>query len=187
MRLKNNTWVFDNALNKATCDELIKIGNAQVIKEATVGGGKKPKKKLRVCQTGWIQDPYIMEQIMEYVDKANYHAGWNFQIEQPQQIQFTKYEEGGHYNWHRDANRDLSKTGGKTRKISITINLNDDYEGGELEIDSEDHYWTKHPRKVRQGLGSVCVFPSDTYHRVTKVTKGTRYSLVVWVMGDAWK
>ena len=96
MRLKNNTWVFDNALNKATCDELIKIGNAQVIKEATVGGGKKPKKKLRVCQTGWIQDPYIMEQIMEYVDKANYHAGWNFQIEQPQQIQFTKYEEGGH-------------------------------------------------------------------------------------------
>ena len=187
MRLKNNTWVFDNALNKATCDELIRIGNEQVIKDATVDGGKKPAKKTRVCQTGWIQDPYIMEQIMAYVDKANYHAGWNFQIEGAQQIQFTKYEVGGHYNWHRDTNVDISKTGGKTRKLSITVTLNDDYEGGELMIDSEDHYWNKNPRKVRSGLGSVAVFPSDTYHRVTKVTKGTRYSLVVWVMGDPWK
>ncbi len=102
-------------------------------------------------------------------------------------IQFTKYEVGGHYNWHRDTNVDLSKTGGKTRKLSITVNLNDDYEGGELMIDSEDHYWNKTPRKVRSGLGSVCVFPSDTYHRVKKVTKGTRYSLVVWVMGEPWK
>lgn len=187
MRLKNNSWVFDAALDKGMCQELIDIGNAEITKEATVGGGEKPKKKLRVCQVAWLTDPWIMEMLMNYVDNANYYAGWNFQIERPVAIQFTKYEVGGHYNWHRDTNVDISKTGGKTRKLSITVTLNDDYEGGELMIDSEDHYWNKNPRKVRSSLGSVAVFPSDTYHRVTKVTKGTRYSLVVWVMGEPWK
>ena len=45
MRLKNNSWVFDGALNKGMCEELIKIGNAEITKEATVDGGKKPAKK----------------------------------------------------------------------------------------------------------------------------------------------
>jgi len=187
MRLKHSAWVFDNALDKHTCNELIRIGEEQIIESATVDGGKKPARTLRVCETGWIHDPYIMQQIMEYVATANIHAGWNFDYDTPQMIQFTKYEVGGHYTWHRDTKIDISKTGGATRKISITINLNDDYEGGELQIDSEDHYWNKTPRKVRSGLGSIAVFPSDTYHRVTKVTKGTRYSLVVWVMGEPWR
>ena len=94
-----------------------------------------------------------------------------------------KYEVGQHYADHVD----FWNMWGNRTDYTAVITLNDDYEGGDLEIDSEDHYWTEHPRKVRQGLGSVCVFPSDTYHRVTKVTKGTRYSLVVWVMGDPWK
>ena len=187
MRLKHNAWIFDNALNKHTCDELIRIGNEQIIEEATVDGGTKPAKTLRVCETGWIHDPYIMQQIMEYVATANVQAGWNFDYDAPQMIQFAKYEVGSHYNWHRDTNIDISKTGGATRKISITINLNDDYEGGDLEIDSEDRYWKATPRATRSSLGNICVFPSDTYHRVTKVTKGIRYSLVVWVMGEPWR
>ncbi len=187
MRVQHSAWVFDKALNKQTCDELIRIGEEQIIEDATVDGGKQPAKKTRICKTGWIYDPYIMDRIMEYVSTANVNAGWNFDYDIPQAIQFTKYEVGNHYNWHRDTNTDISKTGGATRKISITINLNDDYEGGDLEIDSEDHYWTKNPRKVRSGLGNIAVFPSDTYHRVTKVTKGTRYSLVVWVMGEPWR
>ena len=53
---------------------------------------KKPAKTLRVCETGWIHDPYIMDQIMEYVATANVNAGWNFDYDTPQLIQFTKYE-----------------------------------------------------------------------------------------------
>ena len=94
MRVQHSAWVFDKALNKQTCDELIRIGNEQIIEEATVDGGTKPAKKTRVCQTGWIQDPYIMEQIMEYVATANVQAGWNFDYDAPQMIQFAKYEVG---------------------------------------------------------------------------------------------
>lgn len=45
MRLKNNSWVFDGALNKGMCEELIKIGNAEITKEATVDGGKNLQRK----------------------------------------------------------------------------------------------------------------------------------------------
>ena len=31
--------------------------------------------------------------------------------------------------------------------------------------------------------GSIIVFPSFIYHRVTPVTEGTRYSLVTWNLG----
>ena len=32
--------------------------------------------------------------------------------------------------------------------------------------------------------GSIVVFPSFVYHRVKPVTKGVRYSLVVWNLGN---
>ena len=35
--------------------------------------------------------------------------------------------------------------------------------------------------------GSIMLFDSRTMHRVCKVTKGTRKSLVGWVVGPRWK
>ena len=184
MRLKHNAWIFDNALNKHTCDELIRIGNEQIIEEATVDGGTKPAKTLRVCETGWIHDPYIMQQIMEYVATANVNAEWNFDYDTPELIQFTKYNVGGHYTWHRDTNTDISKTGGATRKLSVTINLNDDYEGGDMWFDNALEYDKTDPKKISKSTGGITVFPSHVWHKVDKVTKGTRYSLVFWFKGN---
>ena len=80
---------------------------------------------------------------------------------------------------------------GKIRKISITINLTNknDYEGGNLKFDFGSH--TKNERffeclEARE-QGSIIVFPSYTYHCVTPVTKGTRYSLVLWCSGEPFK
>ena len=35
--------------------------------------------------------------------------------------------------------------------------------------------------------GSIIVFPSFVWHRVKPVTKGTRYSLVIWNLGYPFK
>ena len=35
--------------------------------------------------------------------------------------------------------------------------------------------------------GSIIVFPSYVYHQVTPVTRGTRYSLVLWSLGQPFK
>ena len=35
--------------------------------------------------------------------------------------------------------------------------------------------------------GSIIIFPSHLWHRVKPVTKGTRYSLVIWALGKPFK
>lgn len=80
---------------------------------------------------------------------------------------------------------------GKVRKISATISLNDpeEYEGGNLKFDFGPH--STGDRFVEcieaRTQGSVIVFPSFQYHCVTPVTKGTRYSLVLWTLGYPFK
>ena len=81
---------------------------------------------------------------------------------------------------------------GKVRKISLTINLNapGDYEGGNLKFDFGMHTDKEarfHECEEIRPQGSVIVFPSFVDHCVTPVTSGTRYSLVLWTLGDPWK
>ncbi len=88
-------------------------------------------------------------------------------------FQFTKYESGDHYSWHADVGDEDERS---RRKISITVQLNDDYEGGELQF-----FPSRIQAPKRKAL--VAVFPSFLVHRVAPVLSGTRYSLVAWVAG----
>jgi len=78
----------------------------------------------------------------------------------------------------------------------MTCQLTDgsEYEGGELEFDFRNY--DPHMREESQHLkqakeilpkGSIIVFPSFVWHRVKPVTKGTRYSLVMWNIGYPFK
>ena len=57
----------------------------------------------------------------------------------------------------------------------MSIILNSDFEGGDFQISG----LTTHALEE----GSIVVFPSFLEHRVAPVTKGIRYSLVVWFLG----
>lgn len=79
---------------------------------------------------------------------------------------------------------------GKVRKISVTINLNEpgEYEGGNLKFDFGNHADKKfHEVTEIRPQGSMVIFPSFLPHCVTPVTKGTRFSLVLWCLGEPWK
>ena len=58
--------------------------------------------------------------------------------------------------------------------LSIIGMLNNDYEGGKLIFYDKEYKLKK---------GEIIVFPSNFLypHKVTKITKGERYSFVVWV------
>jgi len=48
----------------------------------------------------------------------------------------------------------------------------------------------EHNRKICTEIlprGSIVVFPSHVWHRVRPVTKGVRYSLVIWNLGYPFK
>jgi PKHD-type hydroxylase len=80
---------------------------------------------------------------------------------------------------------------GKVRKLSVTINLNKpgEYEGGNLKFDFGPHAEMKRFHEVEEirPQGSIIVFPSYVHHQVTPVTKGTRYSMVLWSLGQPFK
>ena len=82
---------------------------------------------------------------------------------------------------------------GKIRKLSSIIQLTDPkkYSGGELEFCFPD---VKPDNKKRTRIceefkprGSIVIFPSFLYHRIKKVTKGERNSLVCWSLGQPWQ
>ena len=144
---------------------------------------------------------------MPHVHTANRISGWNFDIENAESFQFTKYGLNQYYGWHCDSwiqpyKRPQNADGswpmdhGKIRKLSVTISLNDpsEYEGGNLEFDfRNDHDWERNKKSSIKACteirprGSIIVFPSFCWHRVAPVTKGTRYSLVMWNLGYPFK
>jgi PKHD-type hydroxylase len=81
----------------------------------------------------------------------------------------------------------------KIRKLSVSVLLSDpkDFKGGEFEFDFRNHDpKDKENKQVAKELnkkGSMIVFPSFIWHRVKPVTKGVRYSLVLWYLGHPWK
>ena len=185
MRLKNNAWTFEGVFSKDQCDQIIAYGNDQ--KAITATTNKDTVSKLRKSKVAWLYDPWVIQMLEPYVDAANREAGWDFQWDPAEAIQFATYKKGDHYDWHRDTAIPLREDG-KIRKLSMTVNLNDDYKGGEMYIDTETNYGKKDPQQLKklQTAGSISVFPSDKWHKVAKVTEGTRYSLVIWFMGNNW-
>lgn len=96
-------------------------------------------------------------------------------------IQLARYDSTDHgfYGWHTDFGRVAPN-----RKISISVQLSapENYEGGDLEL-----LFDGEPYKAEKDRGTLIAFPSFVAHRVTPVTRGTRWSLVAWVSGARWR
>jgi len=212
MNLQNYYYYFQSALTPRFCDELIKYGKSQQEQLALTGGQTdkvnkgKPLddkdiidlKKKRDSNIVWLNDRWIYKEIQPFIHQANKLAGWNFDWDFSESCQFTKYKLNQFYDWHCDswesayANKDNPDTFGKIRKLSVTCSLSapEDYEGGELEFDFRNMDPDKQSvRKCAEikPRGSIVVFPSHVWHRVKPVTKGTRYSLVIWNLGYPFK
>ena len=89
-------------------------------------------------------------------------------------IQILRYETGGHFQlWHSDAGGDLVDK----RRISMSVELSPlaDHDGGALEVVPDT---VGRPRMLEQG--GAHLFPSRALHRVTPVSRGTRWALVAW-------
>ena len=81
---------------------------------------------------------------------------------------------------------------GKVRKLSMTVNLNPPgaYEGGNLKFDFGMHIQKEvrfHECEEIRPQGSIIIFPSFMDHCVTPVTRGERFSLVLWTVGPPFR
>jgi PKHD-type hydroxylase len=217
MNLSNYYWYFKSAIPPKICDDIIKYGLSHQEDLAITGGLGSNRdlknnplkdeeiidlKKKRNSNIVWLNDTWIYKEIHPYVHEANKSAGWNFDWDFSESCQFTKYKLNQYYDWHCDSwdkpydKPEDSNSHGKIRKLSMTCQLTDgsEYQGGELQFDCRNYDphmrdEDKHLLTVKEILpkGSIVVFPSFVWHRVQPVTRGTRYSLVVWHLGYPFK
>ena len=193
--------------NMGTMIENVKKNVPAQAGEHMYDGKLTSKKEKRVSTVRWFMDPNFEQILRDAINIANYIGGWKYDIVKPEMLQFTEYEPEGHYNWHTDGQCDhFSARGwavqdkpqnlretkdpsllGTVRKISASVILNEDYEGGEMQFREIDDHGDLKTTSIKPKTGSVLVFPSCVHHRVAPVTKGTRYSVVAWYGGPPFK
>jgi PKHD-type hydroxylase len=196
----NYCWLFKKALDKNICDNIIKEALSKNKEIAKTGSDSKvANKKIRNSSIVWLEQEWIYDIIYPFLKDANINAGWNFQYDWAESCQFTIYEKNQHYNWHCDSFKKpypidykFENFRGKVRKLSMTICLSDkkDFSGGDFQFDYRDREDGKPNIDTIEGVkerGSILIFPSDIYHRVTPIKKGIRYSLVTWFLGHPFR
>jgi PKHD-type hydroxylase len=181
-------YKFTEGFTPDECDTIVSMFKNQDLGKAQVGDGAV-NESVRKSLVYWIPKVkrynWIYERILSLSGKAN-DSFYKFDLtEIMESLQFTVYDESfkGRYDWHVDG-------GGKElqgmRKLSVVVQLSDpcSYEGGELQ------FGTSVDEKIEvadKNKGCVVLFPSYMRHRATEVTKGTRYSLVVWISGPPFR
>tara|TARA_B100000902_G_C26796735_1_gene662554 strand:- start:313 stop:585 length:273 start_codon:yes stop_codon:yes gene_type:complete len=90
-------------------------------------------------------------------------------------VDILKYNVGGRYDYHVDSSDSTY------RNISIIINLNENYEGGDLLFSDQFFNETK---RIPLKTGSVVIWPSNFFypHKIEPITKGKRYSIIAWLV-----
>jgi predicted 2-oxoglutarate/Fe(II)-dependent dioxygenase YbiX len=119
--------------------------------------------------------PFLYEKINQVLSNEINVKGFDLNYKDSE-FQFTKYTVGDYFNWHKDIIGDVITR--QDRYCSMVIQLNDDYEDGDLEIKLTND---GNSLIVEKGIGNLVIFLSDMEHRVTNVTKGNRYTLVNWI------
>lgn len=84
-------------------------------------------------------------------------------------------EDGGHFGAHRDN----TTTGTAHRRFAVSVNLNEDFDGGEVSFPEYG------PRSFKAPPGGAVVFSCSLLHKVSTVTRGRRYAFLPFLYDDA--
>tara|TARA_Y100001963_G_scaffold138020_1_gene202334 strand:+ start:1516 stop:2295 length:780 start_codon:yes stop_codon:yes gene_type:complete len=228
--------IYKTLLDKRSCEYIIDKMESKLVPAKTMhnsdyhkGEVTKPQSSInpntRKSKTAWVTGDrqntlYVDKEIatsLEVIDHMVHRVNnerWNLSIEShPPPVQFTKYDIGDFYNWHRDGGMYATQpliSEKYVRKISYTLLLSQPekhFTGGEfcsglngVDRETEEGAVIHKNRASDQLLlrstciphdeltqGSLIVFLSPTLHKVTPVITGTRYSLVGWFEGPLYR
>jgi predicted 2-oxoglutarate/Fe(II)-dependent dioxygenase YbiX len=122
--------------------------------------------------------PYVIQMGSIYNNMVLYEGGGERTrqiMNKFSKVRFNRYEKGQIMRCHIDHIKSLWPGGDNGIPVlSMIINLNDNYEGGDLV------FWDDYSPKL--GKGDIIAWPSLFLypHRVDEVTSGKRYSAVLW-------
>ena len=178
--------VIQSALSPDDCDRLVATCAAAPARDAGLVGGAVAH-QIRRADLIWLDDlpgqSWVMDRMVRMVSAAN-RESFGFDLtEFAESAQVARYgaERAGHFDWHSDIGAGALAA---KRKLTVVVQLSvpGDYDGGTLDL-RPDSSVTSAPLD----RGTAIIFPSFVLHRVTPVTRGTRWSLTLWSHGPAFR
>lgn len=164
------------------CDKIISYFDHDYEDASTVGGMDKNTRNCltrSLFNTNSLGEKICLNSVKEkiYDCVKHYQDKHSVNIQKISQLDILKYNTNkfkAGYNFHTDFGLECSE-----RHLSISICLNNNYEGGEFVFDIPEGHYT-----IPQNVGDAVIFPSNFMfpHQVNKITKGTRYALIAWVI-----
>ena len=177
--------VIHNYLTPKQCDEIVKARVSWESYEGEVFDTDESEVRKDIRKVHVYTLPKSLEELIEKIwstlQKTNskfYQYNLEGIGEPPILLEYIA--PGAGYEWHMD----LGKKGPSTnRKLLFVILLNDEFEGGDLNV----FYGGENLQTIPLKKGSIVMFPSYTLHQVSEVIKGTRYAIIGWAGGDTFK
>jgi|TARA_X000001388_G_C2233095_1_gene124035 predicted 2-oxoglutarate/Fe(II)-dependent dioxygenase YbiX len=164
------------------CKKIISYFDNDYEDARTVGGIDKNTRNClarNILETKTFGEVICLNAVKEKIHDCvnHYKKEHSLDIKKISQLDILKYEKNNHqagYKFHMDFGPTVTE-----RHLSISICLNNEYEGGEFVFDLPSGH-----HAVPQNVGDAVVFPSNFMfpHQVNKITKGTRYALIGWVV-----
>ena len=178
-------WIgyYDNIVSNELCDKIIDYcNNVKPLKTSTYSNhnGKVDgsDERVKMDDGTFVNGEQYYNEIKEcfmlalrkYCEKHK-----DVTCQRHTDFRLNKYSEGGFMSRHID---NIHHSHGQQYgfpQLTSLLMLNDNYEGGDF-IVADNEFKTK--------KGSAIVFPSNFMfpHEVKKIEKGTRYSIVTWLM-----
>ena len=92
---------------------------------------------------------------------------------------YNRYEKDDYYDTHVDNFKAYPKSNNVFFDYGFSINLEDDYEGGEMYFQTEMGAIGK-----KLNIGEAAIFPIFYPHGVKKIIKGTRTNILGWISSN---
>jgi predicted 2-oxoglutarate/Fe(II)-dependent dioxygenase YbiX/peroxiredoxin len=172
--------VFEPGLCRALIDHYDRVGGTESGFMREVAGKTTeildPAFKRR--RDAQIEDQTLRTAIIARVKRKlvpAVHRTFQFNATRIERYIVAAYDAGaGHFSAHRDN----TTKGTAHRRFAVTINLNSDYEGGDLRFPEFGQ------RSYRAPPGGAVVFSCSLLHEATPVTAGRRYACLPFLYDD---
>jgi len=179
-------WVghYKNILSVELCNQIIDYKFNYIKSTYSTHKGLSPNEKRVEMDEIWIRKDNIFyndlkdavsEVAKKYTVMMKSFHDRDFVVQKTTDFRLNKYDIGGFMSRHCD---NIHHSHGQTYgypQASVLLFLNDNFKGGEFLV-SEEQPTIK--------TGEALIFPSNFMfpHEVKKITQGTRWSIVSWLM-----
>ena len=175
MNILNYIQCFENILDPVICDEIIKNSKNEIFSSSKTSEDVNVN-NYRKCYDKPLNKKYeeylfkiVGNVLIKYKEKVPYFSTGLSTEDTGYNHLLYKGSEGGKYKTHIDS---FEK---EPRLISISILLNDDFDGGNF------CFYDEHI--IEKKIGSAVVFPSNFCfpHGVLPVSNGDRHAVITWM------